>query len=186
MLFAETEEKLFENDTTMTVSHFAEAVRASIPGTVTALCGGIAAATLIWAAADRVIYSDGIGSPGRPGFRVAALITVGAVLLFLFVLYPWLRGAAVLFRLRRLQGIRTPHHRFSFYRKEIGVEGANGAEVRYPYSAIGKVKMTKRLLLLSMKNGSHIVMRQDSFHGCDVGDFFAFLKNVLPEEKRRQ
>ena len=180
MVLTETEEKLFENDTTMTLSLFAEAVRASMPGTVIALCGLIAAATLIWAAADRIIYSDGIGSPGRPGFRAAALITVGAVLLFLFVLYPYLRGAVVLFRLRRAQGIRTPHHRFSFYRKEIEVTGANGAEVRYPYSAIGRVRRTKRLLMLSMKNGAHIVMRQDSFHGCDTKDFLTFLKKKFP------
>ena len=137
MAITETEEKLFENDTTMTLSLLAEAVRASMPGAVTALCGLIAAAALIRAAADRVICSDGAGSPGRPGFRAAALITVGAVLLFLFVLYPYLRGA---------------------------------------------VRKTKRLLLLSMKNGTHIVMRQDSFHGCVTDDFFAFLKTALPEK----
>ena len=182
MIITETEEKLFENDTTMTVSLLDEAVRASMPGTLTALCGLIAAATLIWAAADRVIYSDGVGSPGRPGFRAAALITVGAVLLFLFVLYPYLRGAAVLRRMRRAQGTRVPHHRFSFYQKEVEVVGANRATFRYPYTAIGAVRKTKRLLLLSMKNGTHIVMRQDSFHGCDTDDFFAFLKTTLPEK----
>ncbi len=185
MFIQETEEKLFENDTTMTLTLLAEAVRATLPVRAMVLLAMTSVFAVIWAIADRIIYSDGIGSPGRPGFRVAVLIAAGASLLFLFVVYPFLCGLSTLYRLRRAQGIRLPHHSFSFYSGEVEVTGANGVTVNYPYSAVERVKKTRHLLLLCLKNGGHVVLRLDSFHGCDPEDFLAFAAETFPGETGR-
>lgn len=170
------EEKVYENDSTMTPYLLFEAMRATMPCSALVLSlsvGAILLARGVIGCADAVRLHV---------FDPKLLVYFFAVLLLLsmpFFLLPALCGVLKYRRICRDLSSGMPHATFSFYKSGLTVRLPDGKTSPVPYSSLCRVIRTPRLLILSSKEGEDLLLRLDSFHGSTADDVEPFLRRRI-------